>query len=501
MSVLSEVNQLSPSTVIVKYGDCRLLPAPLIDFTIEPQFNDAGERQSNTTRLVLTGSILILPSGSYEQMYVKQEQLRSAFSVDELDFVILAADGNKTLPEGTVICSGIKPRVKSLNIKADIQVTRFDYTIELEDSAPASGVSGVTSSFSNQWSFREDQDTCTLLVTHQVSAEGVDGESDAFDQAIRAVQAELGIDKLPIQIPYFTEPNASGGFFFTHPSNPAGGPIFEVSVQREETADVANGSYSVTEVFRVVSGVPFYFTSKNESFSTDSNGVSTVTVEGTVQGLGRTLTANEPLGSVGFERASSGFINHVRPQIQWDASGIYTKYKLNDTGSGLILNHPQAISISQNRCRGEISFSFTFTDDRSVNVPSGIVSITTSVSRSDAIRLYASHPIPFRRLGNLLQDIATTVPGTVTITANSQAENTGDPIADVNRAIAATQDEINRLRKIHANPTDFQTLRITSLNPQSSDVDLTSSVSITYEFTVDLAAVQSADADISLPTW
>jgi hypothetical protein len=501
MSVLSEVNQLSPSTVEVRYGDCRLLPAPLIDFNVEPQFNDAGVRQSNTTRLVLNGTILILPSGSYEQMYVKQEELRTAFSVDNLDFVILAADGNKTLPEGTVICSGIQPRVKSLNIEPDVHVTRFDYTIELEDSIAASGVSGVTSSFNNQWSFREDQDTCTLLVTHNVSAEGVEGEPDAFDNAIRAVKAELGIDKLPIQLPCFTEPNASGGFFFTHPSNPDGGPIFEVSVQREETADISNGSYSVTEVFRIVSGVPFYFTSRNDSFSTGSDGVSTVTIDGTVQGLGRTLVANEPIGAQGFERASSGFINHVRPQIQWDASGIYSKYKLNNTGSGLILNNPQATSISQNRCRGEITFSFTFTDDRSANVPSGIISLTTDVQRSDAIRLFASHPIPFRRLGNLLQDIQTTVPGTITINAQAKAENTGDPIADVNRAIVAIQNEINRLRMIHANTNSFQTLRISSLQNQSSDVDLTANVNVAYEFTVDLAAVQSADSDISLPTW
>ena len=501
MSVLSEVNQLSPSTVIVQYGRAQITPAPLVDFTVEPQFDDTGVRQSETTRIVLTGSILILPSGSYEQMYVKQEELRTTFAEDNLDFTIVAADGNSTLPEGTVICSGLTPKVKSVNIAPDIHVTRFDYTIELEDSVAASGVSGVTSSFNNQWTFREDAESCTLLVTHQVSAEGVGGEVDAFENALTAVKAALGIDKLPIQLPCFAQPNASGGFGITHPSNPAGGPVFEFSVQREEVADVANGSYSATEVFRIVSGVPFFFTEKSSSYSQDANGISTVTVQGTVQGLGRTLNPGDPEGSTGFSRASSGFINQVRPQLKWDASGIYVKYKENNVGSGLILDNPQSISIAENKCRGEITFSFGFTDDRSANVPSGIISLTTSVSRTDAIRLFASHAIPFRRLGNLLQDIDTTVPGQVTITAQAQSENTGSPGTDVNNAILAIQNEINRLRHIHANPNDFQTLRVSSISQDSSDVDLDANVTVVYEFTVDLAAVQSANADIVLPTW
>lgn len=498
--ILSQIREVGPHAVIVSYNGFRLLPAPLIDFTVEPQFDGDGNRESTTTRIVLTGSILIQPSGSYELLYAKQEKLRQVFSVDNADLLILAGPNNVTLPPGTIISSGIKPKVKSINVPADPQFNRIDYTIDLEDSTAASGVSGVVSDFSNTWSFREDADTCTLEVTHTVSAKGLEGEDDAFENALTKVRASLGIDKLPIQLPSFTEPNASGGFSLIHPSNPAGGPIFEISVSREEEADVANGSYNAKEVFRIVSGVPFFYTRKNGSFSTDTQGTSTVTIEGTVQGLGRTLRAGDPLGSLGYERAASGFINQIRPQIPWEASGLYIKYKEGNVGSGLFLTRPQSVSVSENRCQGQISFSYSYTDNPADNVPSGIITLSTEVSRTEGIRLIASHPIPLRRLGNLLQDIQTTIPGTVTINANSQAANTGDYRADVNRAIAAIQDEINRLRHIHADPNDFITLRITNLQRQINEKELSANASITYEFTIDLANAPSPNADISLGT-
>jgi hypothetical protein len=500
MNILSSVTNPPLSAVKVLYNNCRLVPGPLIDWTVESQFDDAGVRTSDKNRLTLTGTVLITPSGSYEQMYTKQEELRSAFSVDNKDLVILAGPGNKTLAEDAVICSGLTPKVISLNIAPDIHVTRFDYTIELEDLVAASGVSGVTSSLSNQWSFSENPDSCTLEVTHTVSATGPDGESDKFDQALRAVKPLLGIDQLPIQIPCFVEPNASGLFNITHPSNAAGGPIFEVSMQREEVADVANGTYSVTEVFTIVSGVPFYFTSRTEAFDEDQAGIATVTIAGTVQGLGRTLSPSfGAVGGVGFDRACSGFINHVKPQLPADASGVYQKYK-QTIGSGLNVNNPTSFSISQNKCRGTVGFSVTYSDDLAANLPSGISTRTCAVNISEGIRVFASHPIPFRRLGPIVQDIKTTSEGSISIQCQVQAKNTGDNVADTNRAIAFLEEEINRLKAQHANPANFIDIRISGIEQSIDDIALTSSATANFIFTVDIANVQSVSSDISLRT-
>ena len=502
MNVQSEVNPLSSAAVEVYYNGCQLTPAPLIDWTVEPQFDDSGVRTSDLNRITLTGTVLVLPSGSYEQMYVKQEALRTAFSVDEADFVILAGPANKTLAPGTVICSGLRPKVTSLTIPADTQFQRIDYTVELEDQVTVSGVSGVTSSLSDQWTFAEDPDSCTVNVTHQVNAEGPDGESDKFEQALRAVKARLGIDKLPLSIPCFVEPNASGEWGFLHPTNPgpSGGPIFEVSVQREEVADVANGTYQATEIFTIVSGVPFFFNQRTENFEEDNNGVATVTIAGTVQGLGRTLSPGQPDGGPGFARACSGFINSVRPQLKWDASGVYEKYKEGSSGSGLALFNPTAFSTTQNKCRGTVDFSITFTDDPTANLPSGIVNRTCSVSVVEGNRLQVSHTIPFRRLGNIVQDMKTTTEGSISIQCQAQAKNTGDATNDTNRAIQFVEDEINRFKAQHANPANFVSIRISNLNQQFSDTDLTSTVTLDFAFVVDLASVPDINSDISLRT-
>lgn len=490
------------ATVEVFYGPHKLVPAPLLTYTVEPQFDGAGSRVGNKTRLVLDGSIILIPSGSYENLFIKQEWLRNTvFGTDNRDFLILAGAANLTLSSGTIISSGLRPRVISVDVEPDIHITKFDYSIELEDTTSVSGVSGITSSLSNQWSFREDPDSCTLQVTHTVSAEGPEGEPDKFLQAFRAVKALLGINNLPIDIPYFTEPNASGGFNFIHPSNPAGGPIFEVSVQREEVADVANGSYSATEIFQIVSGVPFFFSSRNESFQEDENGIATVTLQGTVQGLGRTITTGLGLdGGVGFQRAVSGFNNKIRPFLPSDASGIYVRYKPVLGASGLNVNNPTSFSVSQNACRGTVEFSVSYTDDPTKSLPSGIVSSTCSITRNDGIRLYASHPIPLRRLGNLLQDIKTTTEGSVSIQCQAQSKNTGNKTTDLNRAISYVQGELNRLRNVHANAANFVTLRLSSLDQQIGDTDLTCNATVVYAFTIDLAAVQSPTADITLRT-
>jgi hypothetical protein len=500
MNVESEIPNPPQSAVEVFYNNCKLVPAPTFDFSQEPQFDDTGTRTSVVTRITLNGSILMLPSGSYEQLYTKQEELKSAFSVDNAPFAVLAGPGNKTLPDGTVICSGLTPKVNSLNIAEDIHVLRFDYSVELEDLTAVEGVSGITSSLSNSWSFSEDPGSCTVEVTHSVSAEGPDGEPDKFLQAMRAVKPLLGIDKLPIQLPCFVEPNASGLFGITHPSNTAAGSVFEIGVNREESADVANGTYSVTEVFTIVSGAPFYFTARTSSFEEDQNGVSTVSIQGTVQGLGRTISTSLGTdGGFGFDRACSGFLNNVKPQLPADASGIYLKYKSFVRGSGLNVINPTAFTLTENACQGSISFNVSYSDNPSANLPSGIVSASCSVSVQEAGRVIASHAIPFRRLGNIFQDIKTTSEGTVNLQCQAQAKNTGDNIADTNFAISYVEGELDRLRLLHANVNNFIDIRISQpINHSFNERDLTSNASISYTFVTDLASVPTVSSTITL---
>jgi len=498
MGVFSNRNgKIDDAAVEVLYNGKRLIPSPFVEMTVEPQFDDNGVRTQDKTLITLTGSVVILPSGSYETMYTEQEALRTVFSVDEKDFVIRAGAANCTLPSGVPICSGLTPKVTSVNVAADVHVSKFDYRVDLEDLTTAVGASGAVDNLSNQWSFTEDQDTCTLQVEHTVSAEGAEGRTDKFEQALAAVKPLLGITNLPIQLPCFSQPNASGMFDITHPSNPAGGIVYEVAVSRRETADVARGTYSVTESFTIVSGVPFYFTSQTESFEEDNNGVGTVTLGGTVQGLGRTLTKDTAKGGMGFERAASGFLNVVKPGLPSQATEVYNRYKLPH-GSGLNLTQPTSYSVSENKCRGTIDFSITYTDDIAANLPSGISSRNCSTSVTEGIRVRASHPIPFRRFGNLIQDIRTTSEGSISLTCDAQAISTGNPDDDTNRAIQAVQDELNRLRGIHARAADYITLRVNGVTQDIDDRALSCTATVTYAFTVDLASIQGDTTAINL---
>lgn len=171
--ILSATNvEHSKSHVEVYYGKptepgaLQLWPAPIFSFTEEAQCDDLGQRQSTTTRISIDGTILVLNSGCYETVYERQEVLRQAFSTDFRDFVVQAGGSNPNIPSGTPICSGLQPKVLSVNIEPDLQFQRADYTIELEAITPVSGVSGVTSSLSNQWSFTEQNDSCTVQVSH-----------------------------------------------------------------------------------------------------------------------------------------------------------------------------------------------------------------------------------------------------------------------------------------------------------------------------------------------
>jgi hypothetical protein len=243
--------------------------------------------------------------------------------------------------------------------------------------------------------------------------------------------------------------------------------------------------------------VPFFYNQRTEAFEEDSNGIATVTIAGTVQGLGRTLTAGLGGGAPGFTRAVSGFLNVIKPQLPWDASGVYARYKVGSS-SGLALFNPTSFSVTQNACRGTVDFSITYTDDPSANLPSGIVSSSCTVSIVEGIRLYASHAIPFRRLGNIIQDIRTTTEGSISLQCDAQAKNTGDSRVDTNRAIAFVQDELNRLKEIHANAANFVTLRISNLSQQFSQTELTSQATLEFAFTIDLANAPSISSDISL---
>lgn len=470
------------------YGGQRLHPAPLISFNRSFNRNDNDEILSYVDKWTLTGLYLNQPSGCYDDIIENQNNIKQIFSQDGLELTIQAGSANQTLPSGTLIVSGIYPYVESLDLPKGIdQFYKFEYEVVLVAKTAASGVSGVVESSQDTWSYEEVSENATTTVTHTISAIGVNtatsgNPSNALENARQFVSSRLGTSNAPTGFPRYVVPGDVSGVS----SN-----LFEFQRSRGESVDLETGSYQVTEVFVYVSGTLPYSDARVYTYEKDSEGIVNITVQGTIQGYPRSDGTSNPFAA--FYNAHSGYINNIEPNIPTDASGIYTSY----SGSGtLAVTNPQSVSITENRYLGTLNYSIQYTDDPAEVLPSGIVEQSLLVSRRDSMRLMVSHVIPHRRLGNVLQDIATPTPGTITIQASAKSENTGDVIADVNRAISHVQDLINQNRP---NPAEFISLRISEPPQQDhSKIDLTASASITYEFVKDLIQVNTPDSDIIL---
>jgi len=473
----------------VLYGGQKLYPAPLIDFSRSINRNENKTALSQEDTYTLHGCYIESPSGSYKDIVVGMASLKSIFSSDYLELVIQAGAGNTQLPSGTMIVSGVYPYLDSIGIPQDTdQFRKFDYEVTLKARTAYAGTSGVVQSSSDTWNWQEDTENATTKVSHSVSAVGINtavsgGSSNALSNARAFVISRLGAANRPSGLPLYVVPGDVNG---------VSGVLYEFQRTRTEQIDIENATYQVDEQFVFVSGTVPYSDARTYSYDRDSEAVVSITVAGTIQGYPRSDGTN--LRYAAFYNAQSGFLNSIRPNINADASGVYTSYG----ASGMLaVGMPTQISFSENRFNGTLTYSYQFTDSPKQNLPSGIIEQSVNVQRKDAIRLMVSHIIPQRRLGNILQDINTPTVGTLTVDANAKAVNTGDMAADVNRAIARVQDLINQNRP---NINDFITLRITDFTQTYDNYLLTAQASVVYEFTVDLMTVPDPSSDIILQT-
>jgi hypothetical protein len=479
--VISKGSTFGPSAVELYYGGQRLYPAPLIDWQRTINRNDAGTAISQEDTWTLKG-LYVSTVNEYYDVVQEMNDLKTIFSQDGLELVIKAGGGSITLPSGTVITSGVYPFVEAIGIpERTDQFRRFDYQVTLIAKTAASGVSGVVSSTGDTWNFTEDAERATTTVNHTVNAIGINtatsgSASNALSNARTFVLSRVGASAVPSNYPSYVNPSGTN-------------TLYEFQRTRSETVDIEAGSYEITETFVYASGSQPFSDNRTYSFSTDANGIATVTVDGTIQGYPR--TAGTDVAFNGFYNAQSGFRSVLKPLIYNDAALVYTRYG----GSGTLATTTQSYSITENRFLGTVQYSLSYTDDPAKVLPSGIVEQSITIARNDAVRLQVSHVIPQRRLGNLVQDIATPTVGSITITASSKATNTGDNVADTNRALSNVQDLINQYRP---SSSDFINLRIISKEQTPDPLALSAQATVVYEFIVDLAQVNDASSDIIL---
>lgn len=482
-SLISSFSSFGHPVVELYYGGNRLYPAPLIDFSRNLTRNAADVLIAQEDTYTLKGLYLNSPSGFYHVSVSGMNTLRDIFALDGLELVIKAGAANSALPSGTYIVSGIYPRVVSVGIPSrEDQNFRFDYEVVLSSKTAASGVSGVVSSSNDSWDISENTEDGSTRLTHRVSAVGINttsgSTSNAVTNAKNYVNSKIGLSGLN-SLPAFCSPPS--GFSTNY-------RIYELTRNRSESFDNDGGTYEVQEVYILISGILPYTNARTFEFNRSQDGIITVNIQGTVQGAGRTDGTNTAFNA--FNLAQSGYLASVQPNFANDASGVYLAYG----GSGILnIGNPTSKSITENKFLGTVGYAVTFSDDPSLNLPSGIADQSLSIQRKDPIPLIVSHVIPQRRISNILQYIGTPTEGTININVNIKAISTGNPVADTNTALAYAQLLINQNRP---NPSDFITLRLEDVSYNPDKLKLTVSASVTWVFTTDITMAQAADSDI-----
>ena len=481
---------LNPSYLQVSYGGQILLPSPLITHSVSIDRDDTGDRESIVTTRTLTGQILTSGLG-YHFVRQKQRELEDAFATDRLEFRIIATADHPCLVAGTPIESGVYPNVASIDIQEDVQFNRLDYSIVLTERTAPSGVSGVVQNFTNTWQYSENEAECLVDITHSISAQGLNTSvsglaSNAVSNAVSRVQSLLGLRHAPQGFPGYVQPGSGTDSRF-----------YEVTTSREESINLEDASYSVTENFKLVSGLLPFADERTTQIQVDENGITTVNLQGTVRGMGRTndgpaAGSSRSSGGTGFVNALSGFNALVRPQWPNDALLAYGRY----SGSGtLATSNPQAINISETPCAATVGYSVTYTDDPTSNLPSGIADLSLSVARTDPVVQNAIIGVPFNALGPVFQRLCTTTEGTYAIACNVVAKATSDEVVDTNLALqVAEQYMIPR----QPNAADYVALKLTGRNITIDRLNRSVNVTYTWTFSQSVDTVPSDTGQISL---
>jgi len=477
------------SWVEVWYGDDRIgPPTPQIDFGQEVRRDAATNRLLVVNTLTLTGKYLVNPTGTYNDMWDGQEILRTIFSSDGKHFSLRAGPANYVIAPGEYIASGIYPRVRSISVPADIQVYNFDYTVVLEYDDLTGVNSGLIESVDDNWSWTERAEDLTVELNHTIRVKGRNtatsgAANNAYTNAQAYGSALIGIDKAPASFPYHVHKTD-----FTQTWH-------EVSTERTENVNTSTGDYAVTERFVIASGAQPYSHQRRINMSTDVAQVTTVEVQGTVQGFGRTNIGAS--GNLGYNNASSGWLNEVKPALYADLA----KYYEDLGGANTLSTTPVSLSAASLEFPGRVEYSAQYTDSPAQSLPSGIAERKTTYNRQDPIELIAWHQIPFRTLGDIKQKMGTTLQGSITVTAMARATNTGNVTNDVNRAIAQVETDVNSLRP-DPNTAEFLELELSS--PPVINYDhqsLTANATVNWRFTLDLAGVNSASGNISFKRY
>jgi hypothetical protein len=385
----------------MKYGSYEFLPAPLMVYAVE-HVNDEQEQLLYRNITYTLNGTLLFPSGDFGEMMQLREELETALASGNQQFLIKYDD--------VPILSGY-PATQALTFEEGVWVDRINYTAELllKDTSAASG---NIESYSETWTFNEDDNRKTITVEHSIGAKGINtagaGSNNALENAKDYVIPRLGYSNVPSFLPAFCV---------------GSGTLQAYESLRSENADTQEGSYEANELFILSSGL--YIHRQNITFNKDESNVVTVELDGEIHGLGRSL--------LGYQRAYTGW-TIVEPGLFTIASGIYAKYG----GANNLSPTEIAQSIGEDRDGGIVTYSISYQDSELI-LPSGISAFEMTRDTAEPVTLYATHVVVDKLDGPVVQDLGTSTEGSVTL-AGTCTKESNYPLSDmknfVNQKIA-----------------------------------------------------------------
>lgn len=430
--------------------------------------NNAGDRIADQVSLSFNGTLLNLDdvsSGDMSQMITRRDALIAALSGNGEELLILHGN-TSTQPSGTPIVSGIFPRITDLTFDEGVWVNRIDYSFTVEYETNSVDGAAPVEDTTDEWSFEEDNSNKVIRVTRSLNAKGINtaasgNSSNAFEHAKTWVNARIGVANKPSGLPSVVAVPSSG---------------FHIQEYRSENGSEIAGTFSISEASVITSGM--YADNYTAQFQQGSDGVTTLTLNGNVEGFGRYADA--------AERAISGWNNIVQDTLPERASG---EYGLMGGSQSLNTGSPRSLSVTRNPFEGNVTYSTSYTDEFD-NLPSGIAELEISKQVNFPIRLQASFAIPQRAQGNIVQDIGTTTEGQITI--NGSVVGLSTTQLDYVKNVAA--DKANELIP---NAALYNTLRYTTFNSTENEDDLNFSFNLTWAFTDDNSNAPNPSGTIS----
>jgi len=439
--------------ITMTYGAYSFSPVPLFTWGTSMVRDSRGSGIALRHSLGFAGHFLETSgdSSNISDIIQARTDLVAALDTDSQEF--------KILENSVGLVSGVYPRISDISVDEGTwyDKTTYSFSAEWDEAIGSDNIQD----YSETWSYSEEENRESIELTHEVSALGINTSGTGDNTLLNArtfVLARVGYSNQPASHPAFAQ--ASGAY-----SGYEG--------TRSENVDVAAGSYSISEKF-TLSQVAYTHT-QTSSMST-SEGASSVKLDGTIKGLGRSTTA--------YANALAGWDNTIEAALSGTASALYTELGGTET---LYVSNPISESLSKNASAGTLTYSREYTDSAVENLPSGVESFTIDISDEQPTVLTSSMSIFGRTLGNVVQSIGTPKEGTFSISGSAKGEQ-GYAMASL---VSYAESRIDAIRPLAG---DYTTLRLdgqsVTKNTDTNEIQF----NLTWMYTKNLSAAKTDGA-------